>query len=139
MWHLLSRDGSALLVEQDCVSAVMNRAEEALNSMDSESAVPHPEMSRSQPVRAAGQGELVFLIALIGEGDSIALTRFLDLTYSMLERWLSTGIISARRRDDVLVQIFIAVWGRAGEYRPTVMGPIQWLQEIVSGVLRSAG
>ena len=64
-------------------------------------------------VRPSAPGELMFLIARISARATAAPARLLDLTYSMVECWVSAGIADEPRRDELVLFIFTAIWQQA--------------------------
>lgn len=81
------------------------------------------------PTRPDPAGDQL-LLKRIAQGDALALGEFYD-RFSSQAFGLVTGILRDRgEAEDVLQEVFVRVWERAGTYNPALGSPAAWLTGI---------
>lgn len=82
------------------------------------------------PLDTAAQAVLIAALARVATGDRVALRKIFDLTSAKL---FGTCLRICRERqaaEDVLQEVYVTVWTRAGSFDPARASPITWLATI---------
>lgn len=75
----------------------------------------------------ARRAELATAVARVADGDRAALSRIYDLAAPKLFSVILAIVRDREHAEDVLHEVFLKVWHRAGRYTPDRASPITWL------------
>jgi RNA polymerase sigma-70 factor (ECF subfamily) len=83
------------------------------------------------PLRPASQGsELVPLLQSVAKGDRAALSLLYRRTSSKLYGICSRVLDNQAEAEDVLQEVYVTVWGKAGSFDERKASPVTWLAVI---------
>jgi RNA polymerase sigma-70 factor (ECF subfamily) len=83
------------------------------------------------PLRPASQGsELVPLLQSVAKGDRTALSLLYRRTSSKLYGICSRVLDNQAEAEDVLQEVYVTVWGKAGSFDERKASPVTWLAVI---------
>jgi RNA polymerase sigma-70 factor (ECF subfamily) len=89
-----------------------------------------PETSQQKPAAAAGQAELVELLARVAKRDSQAFAKLYKLTQAKLHGVVARIVSRGDTSGELLQEAFVKIWEKAADYDPEKGSPIAWMATI---------
>jgi len=86
--------------------------------------------TRQRSISEAGQERLVVALMKTGEEDREAFRELYELTSTKLFGICSSVCGNRQAAEDVLHDVYLTIWKRAGAYEPSLSRPITWLATI---------
>ena len=74
--------------------------------------------------------ELVWLLAAVAKGDTLAFERLYKATRAKLYAALLRILRRADRADAVMAETYLKVWSSAGQFDPAASSPLAWILAI---------
>ena len=87
-------------------------------------------MSAANQVVNPGAAELIALLNRVADGDAAAFQNFYDRTSAKLFGVILRILVERQESEDVLQEVYVSIWRKAGTFDPAKASPITWAATI---------